>query len=573
MSAVDRLFSTVGFWLHHRFHRRPRLRAVPARPAAIPELRYRLRRDGLREDTLAGCFGSYAAGQASREALAAAHILVHGGVVELARSEDRRLALAAAAFARALHGEPVHLLSASEAAAQSLHEFVAPRLAALGVESGCILRAMPAAARREVYGRAVVCGAYREVANDYLRDRLESGRGRGLSGKFARLGSGQQSLMPAELGCLLVEEADLALLDDAQAPVAIATEVDQSKERLLYEQALELARSLALDADFVIGDEGIALTEPAARRLERLVAPLGGVWSSRQRREELVGLALEALHLFQRDVDYRVQTGRVVFPQPPPAAEAPPGPDEELKKLVEVKEGCALSARREVLARLSLPRFFSRYRTLSGVCADARGVEPELWALYGLKTWLAGRRGPAVSSAVRVFGTVDEKRTALAEAVGTALHAGHAVTVAVRRPAEAQAIQAALQAAGVQGDALAMAVLPGVDVEINQGGQPRTVLVAELPEAARHVARLQPGDACTVLLSLDEEAVAAGLGGLAWAARLALGGDPELSAPLAAWLGRRAQRAAERMARGARLELKAREQMLDDLLAFSGQRE
>ncbi|HEX2197008.1 MAG TPA: hypothetical protein VHG88_00075, partial [Burkholderiales bacterium] len=55
-------------------------------------------------------------------------------------------------------------------------------------------------------------------------------------------------------------------------------------------------------------------------------------------------------------------------------------------------------------------------------------------------------------------------------------------------------------------------------------------------------------------------------------AKLAMRGKTELAPPLAAWLGRRAQRAAERAGRGLRSELKARDQALDDLLAFSGQR-
>jgi preprotein translocase subunit SecA len=360
--------------------------------------------------------------------------------------------------------------------------------------------------------------------------------------------------------------------------VAIGADVDQSRERLLYEQALELARGLARDADFTVEEEGMVLTQAAARLLERLVAPLGGVWSSRQRREELIALALEALHLFRRDVDYRVQAGQVMFAPPPPGSDAPPGPDEEIKKLVEVKEGCRLSARREVLARLSLPRFFARYRDVAGVCADARSLESEFWSLYSLKTSLAGSRPPVKAAAVRMFATAEDKHAALVDAVRAASAEGCAVTVAVRRQAEAQAIQAALQAAGVEpGDAPAFALLPAHPAAAGAGGRRSRILVAELPDAARHVRRLQHetgADSCAVLLALDEEAVGARLGAaLARLAQLALRRERELPPRLAAWFGGLAQRAAERAGRGARLELKARDRMLEDLLAFSGRQE
>ena len=578
MSAPDRLVAAAGFWLHNRFARRIRPRALPAtQGGSLQDLRYRLRRDGLRRASVAECFAFYAAGlpQApSAEVLAAAHALVRGCVIELAGMEERRLALLLAAFARALHGDPVHVLVAHHEIAKTLHAALAPRLSMLGIGVGCVARGAAATARRDAYACPVVIVPYREAAQDYLRDRAQAGKRRGaLSSKLERVAAGHEALMPAELGCALVDEADLALLDEAQTPVAIATEIDQSRERLLYEQALELARSLVAD-DYAIGVDGIALSETARRRLERLVAPLGGVWSSRQRREELVSLALEALHLFRRDVDYRVQGAQVLFPPRPEAAKAAAGPDEELQKLVAVKEGCALATRREVQARLSLPRFFSRYRLLSGVCADARGLEGELWSLYGLKTSLAGARRSATPKQVRVFRSTEDKHVALVERVQTALAAGHAVTVAARRPAEVQALQSVLSAAGIQGgEALTVSLLTGAPP---RAGNRRTLIVAELPEAARHVERLQreSGAAeCTLMLSLDEEAVAKALGPLLAAARLAGRSRSELSPRFASMIGRYGQRRSERAARMARVELKAREQALDDLLAFSGQRE
>lgn len=591
MSALERLLGAAGFHFHNRFTRRlpasAALAAEVARQAArwraldfaqaVPDLRYRLRRDGLRRALVVECFGLYAARLPAPPAapvLAAALRLVRGGIVELTDPAGRRCALALAALVRALQGERVHLLSALDASAKSLYEELVPPFAALGIPAGCVLRTSTIAARREAYGCTVVCGTHREVAQDYLRQRIQTGQGRGrLSGSLERLSAGGERLMPSELDCALVEDADLTMLDDAHAPVAIAAEVDQSSERLLYEQALELARGLARGADYVVGDEGIVLTESAASVLERLVAPLGGLWRARERREELIALALEALHLFQRDVDYRVLNGHVLFPPRPVQGETVPGPDEEIQKLVEVKEGCPLSARKEVLGRLSVPRFFGRYGRLAGVCADARGLEAEFWALYTLKTVRAGDCPPAVPLAYRFFASAEDKRAALAEFARAALVEGAGVRVAARRSGEIQAVQAAFQAAGIPSTAeLTFGVLPAGQAP---GVNPRTILIAELPDAARHVERLQRetgAQACVVFLSLDEEAVAAHLGeALSSMVQLALRNRAELAPSHAAWFARRAQRAAERAGRGLRLEQKAREQTLDDLLAFSGQ--
>jgi preprotein translocase subunit SecA len=578
MNVADRAMAALGFRLQQAFGRVLPEAAPRAAAAALPELtelRYRMRRDGLQPALLAQCFALCGSAQAqpADHVLAAARRLVEGGIVELADAQERHAALALAALAHALHGESVHVIAGSEAAAKALRDQIGAALAPLGMHVGCIERGMSAAGRREAYACEVVCGAHREIAQDYLRDRLLAGERRGaLSSRLQRLSAaGGEHLMSRGLDCALVEDADLVMLDDAVAPVAIAADVDQSRDRLLYEQALELARALVQDTDFTVEAQGIRLTEPAARLLERLVTPLGGVWSARGRREELVALALEALHLFERDVDYRVANGRVEFPESRKDGEDAAGPDEEIRKLVEVKEGCRLSARRELLARLPMPRFFARYPHLAGVCADARALEAEFWALYSLKTWLAGPRLAAPRPVLRVFASRAARDAAL---VAAARAPARDVVVAVCGARDAHAAQRLLRDAGLEED-VPIAVLPAVQAV--PGRRAACLLIAGLPDSRRHIEQARracAAERCALLLALDEEAVAPRLGALlAFASRLAVRADGELAPRWASLVAGAVLRAAERASRGARLDQKAREQVLDDLLAISGQRE
>ena len=576
MSFADRAVATLGFHLQQAFARKlatPTL-AAPAAPTALPDLRYRVRRDGLRPALLTECFGHYS-GVLAPHVLAAAHRLVAGGLVELADARERHGALALAALAHALHGDSVHVIAASDAAAKALCESLRTPLAATGLRIGLVERTMAAAARRNAYACDVVCGTHREIAQDYLRDRLTDGQRPGeLASRLQRVAAtGGGRLMPQGLNCALVDDGDLIMLDDAVAPAAIAADVDQSRDRLLYEQAVELARALSPSTDFTFEDDGIRLTEPAARLLERLVTPLGGVWSARQRREELVGLALEALHVLQRDVDYRVANGIVQFPDRSKEGEEGAGPAEAIQKLVEVKEGCRLSARREILARLPMPRFFARYRHLAAVCADARTLEGEFWSFYSLKTWLAGERTSSTPPEVRVFVATQARNAALIAAVRAHGAAGRGAVIAVRSPRDAQAMQVLLREAQVQGE-VEIVVLPAVHGIRAQGSV--SLVVAGLPDSRRHIEQaLRACDvkSCELYFALDEE-MAARLDPLvARAASFFVRADGELESSWAALAWRRVQRAAERASRGLRFDLRAREQTLDDLLAFSGQRE
>jgi preprotein translocase subunit SecA len=242
-----------------------------------------------------------------------------------------------------------------------------------------------------------------------------------------------------------------------------------------------------------------------------------------------------------------------------------------LQMLLEVKEGCRTSARREVVARISVPAFLGRYLHLAGVCADARGLETELWTLYGLKTALAGTRAPAPVLAVRVFAITAQKNAAVFDELRA--QAGRGWVIAVRTPAGAKAAEGLVADAGIESAAIARYGAPPV----RPRPAPASVLVLELHDARRHLAQLcalHGASACKVFLALDEEAMvtALGAGRAQRLARFAAAGG-ELPPRLSRVAARLAQRGAERAQAALRQEIASRDQYLRDLLAFSGEGE
>ena len=544
-------------------------------PPLLPALRYRLRRDAAADETLLDAFALYCAALARTglaeippEAIAAALWVSRGGIAALANRAMREQALALAAFALSVRGPAVHLLTASDAAARELAGTLQPAFAALGLAVGMVENRMDGAARRRGYAQPLVCVAHREAGLDYLRDRaLRGGRPGGLRAHLEALGSHRldgsagtrERLLLPGLHCALVADADAVMLDDARAPLVIAREAGASGERLVYEQAMELARALRPGADFSVDEAGATLEEDASGLLERLVTPLGGVWAAREAREGLVRLALEALHVLERDQDYRVERGRVLLPaRPPEEAEAAAAGDEMRKAMLEVKEGCRSGERREVVARLTVPEFLGRYVHLGGLCADARGLEGDFWALYRAKTASAGALPPATRTRARVFASAAAKQAALASAPPGAL-------IIVRTEKEGQALAGALASAEARRVVL---YPPPADA------QPAALFVAELLDSRRHLEQLRarfPGTPCEVLVSIADEPLAGQLGPFSRAAgRVLSGRAQELPAWAATLFAALAQRRVERAHALARLELVSRQHMLNELLAFSG---
>jgi len=617
-SLPDRLIGAAGFAVHRLLRRRLRggaalarqvarrsheLRGQPLAPLLAP-LRYRLRSEGWHRAPLDEAFALYCAALPEGEAapgadvLAAAGWLARGGVAELGDAADRVRALGLAAFARALHAAPVHVLASSERVAQTLAAALGPPLGRLGLHVACVSAGMDEAARRAAYAAPVVCVAHREIGVDYLRDRVQHGGAPGsLRNRLERIAGGAPRSAPmlGGLRSALVFEADLVMLDDVRAPLVIARDADQSQQRLMYEQAMELARALQLGRDFELEAGELRLTEAAAGLLDRLVTPLGGLWAARERREQLVALALRVLHVMQRDVDYGVQRDMIVLPERAREdAEGAAAEDAVLLMLLEVKEGCRTSQRREVVARLTVPAFLSRYLHLGGICADACRVEGELWRFYGVRTARAGPRAAIPVARATVFAATADKHAALVQRAHAT--APQATLIALRTPAAAQAIEKALVASGIaaatargRGDELdrpalaaldqpggvALALYPAQARPRAPDAPPLQLVVAELHDAERHVASLAAAaGAWSVesVLALEDEAVRAALP--AWLSVLAASAAGErglVPPPLARLVARSAQRGAERAQALLRQELASREQHLQDLLAFSGE--
>lgn len=614
---ADRLIGSIGFRLHTLFARGPHdsslliaeVREHVARFASgllaprVPDLRYQLRRRGLHAAVLPEVLAMYAAACGDLpppEVLGAARAMLRRRVAELPDPVQQRQAAAFAAAAFALAGMPVHVIAASDASARRSAQAMQGPMTALGLSVGCVAAGMELAAKREAYRADVVCAGYRDIGNDYLRDRMMLGAQRRPIHSALEHIAGDAP--PADhlwlrgLQCAVMEDADLVLIDDARVPLTISAESDHTQERLLYEQAIELARALNEEADFFSDAEAVRMTATGSGRLARLTQPLGGVWGAQHRREELICKALTAIHYVRRDRDYHVAGGRVIFPaagreQP---GDVPPA-DATLQRLIEVKEGLELAGKRDVLARVSVPRFFQRYHFLCGVCADANGLEGEFWTMYGLKAERAVLPVPPQFSA-RIFANGEHMQHALERAASEA--AGQPLVIAFRTPAAAKQVMAALSERGLRFGLLrgaddeqeraALAALPTsgtltlalspAERSVALGGPPVVrLIVVEPPDSLRHLAHMRLAYAardCDVWLSLEDDAVSSQLD-LAGQAIAALTEEKkgELPSRRAMWLTQRIQRRIEQANVEMRRDVMMTDQYLGDLLAYSGSRD
>jgi preprotein translocase subunit SecA len=366
--------------------------------AVADDLRHRLRLEGFALDAVARTFAlvrevaSRMIGMRHFDVqLIGGGVLLNGMVAEMETGEGKTLTATLPACTVALAGFPVHIITVNDYLARRDAESMDPIYKRLGLSVGVIVQGMDAQARRAAYACDVTYCTNKEVAFDYLKDRIVLGRSSGrLHLQLERLTSEStryHQLLMRGLYYAIVDEADSVLVDEARTPLIISGGSDHSPEQQVYETALSLAAQLVPQRDFVIEghERAMRLTAAGQERLADLAHIHGGIWSGRRRREELVRQALVAQHLIQRDLHYLVQDGKVQIIDEYSGRVMPDRSWEHgLHQLIETKEGCVLTDQHEPLARISYQRFFRRYLRLAGMTGTAREVSSELWSVYRL---------------------------------------------------------------------------------------------------------------------------------------------------------------------------------------------
>jgi len=438
-------------------------RAAADRPAALAALRTALRRDGLGGAVQAGALGAVAATATEVLGLSphpgqllAATALLDNRLAEMATGEGKTLATALAAAVAALAGVPVHVVTANDYLAGRDCASMAPLWAALGLGAAHLDPALAGDARRAVYAQDIVYATARELAFDWLRDRLapEARRDDVESAAAALAGQGAPPRLQRGLCMALLDEADAILLDEAELPLILSHGVPHAARRAFLWQALALARQLqpAADFDLAAAERRATLTPAGQARLAGLCAGLAGPWRRPRYRHEVVATALVGLHGLQRDVHYLVRDGQIALIDEV-SGRAAPGRvwSRGLQAAVELKEGLPPSTDTETLAQTTYQRFFQRYWRLCGTSGTLWEARGELAEVYGARVVRVPPHRPSVRCRLATRCWPDQRALddAVAARVAALQAAGRPVLVGTDSVADAQRVSARLAAAGL----------------------------------------------------------------------------------------------------------------------------
>ena len=438
----------------------------PTLTKSIAGLREKLIRHGLTEDLMVQAFAVIR--EAADRTLHRRHfdeqlfggwLMINGMLAEMQTGEGKTLTTTLPACTAAMAGIPVHVLTANDYLAARDADIMQPLYQRLGLSSGSVIDGMKAEQRRDCYQCDIIHTTNKQIAFDYLRDRIDIGEDTGpLKFQFKQIQreikhTGNNQPLLRGLCFALIDEADSVLIDEAKTPLIITKSKPNEEQPETYSDAFYLAASLFINDDFTIDSKTheVEFSQEGEDKLSGLIMTLPKFWQNQRKRELLVKLAIKAEYFYKKNKHYVVNqdkiqivdefTGRIM---------ADRAWEQGLHQMIEAKEGCLISEQREPVARISYQRFFTRYLKLGGTSGTIKEVAAEMHSVYGLPTIKVQTHRPSKRKMLqeRIYRTWELKKQALLDRVAELYALHRPILIGTCSVAESEEVSAWLTQAG-----------------------------------------------------------------------------------------------------------------------------
>ncbi len=435
--------------------------------AKTPEFKERLKKGETLDDILPEAFA--ACREASARVLNMRHfpvqiiggiVLHQGRIAEMRTGEGKTLVATLPAYLNALAGKGVHIVTVNDYLARRDSEWMGKLYRFMGLSVGLIVHDLDGEQRRAAYACDITYGTNNEMGFDYLRDNMviyaEQRVQRGHS--FA-----------------IVDEVDSILIDEARTPLIISGMGDKSNE--LYKVANEFARRLKMyvvkeidakqgienivpeEYDFVVDEKGktASLTKGGIKKAEKAFGVDNLADVENLTLQHHIDLAIKAIGVMKRDVDYVVKDGQVLI------VDEFTGRimlgrrySDGLHQAIEAKEGVKVERESKTLATITFQNYFRQYGKLSGMTGTAMTESGEFQEIYSLDVIEIPTNKPMVRKDEEdvLYKTEAIKFRAIIEQILECNKKGQPVLVGTTNIEKSELLSKALRKAGIKHEVL-----------------------------------------------------------------------------------------------------------------------
>jgi preprotein translocase subunit SecA len=406
-------------------------------------------------------------------------VLHQGRIAEMRTGEGKTLVATLPAYLNALTGNGVHVVTVNDYLARRDSDWMGKVFEFLGMTTGVILSGQPFEEKKAAYQADITYGTNNEFGFDYLRDNMA----------FTANDRVQQGRNFA-----IVDEVDSILIDEARTPLVISGPVDERSD--LYDTMNRLIPELKRQeeedgpGDYTLEEKNkqIYLTDDGHEHVEALLSKNGLLKEGESLYDASnLGLmhhlnaAMRAHLLFQKDVDYIVQDGKVVIVDEFTGRTMPGRRwSEGLHQAVEAKEGVPIQNESQTLASITFQNYFRTYNKLSGMTGTADTEAFELQQIYGLEVVVIPTHNPMVRNDMGdlVYLTMEEKFEAIMEDVRDCQQRGQPVLVGTASVDTSEYLSNLLKKANIKHEVLNAKQHEREAQIVAQAGQPGAITIA-----------------------------------------------------------------------------------------------
>lgn len=325
-------------------------------------------------------------------------ILTHGKIAEMRTGEGKTLVATLPAYAHALKGKGVHVITVNDYLARRDAAWMGQVYHGLGMSLGVVTSEgsflydpehadadrerdekgffkiyeefLRPVTKKEAYEADITYGTNNEFGFDYLRDNTAYSVGQRVqrSHDFA-----------------LVDEVDSILIDEARTPLIISAPYQDSEN--LYEVFANVVNTFT-EEDYVIDEKqkAVSIKDSGIDKAERILNvdnlyAAGGVKYAHHLEN-----AVRAKALFKKDKEYVVRDGEIVIVDEF-TGRLQPGRrwSEGLHQAVEAREGVKINRESRTMASITFQNYFRMYGMLAGMTGTAYSSKEELYTVYELE--------------------------------------------------------------------------------------------------------------------------------------------------------------------------------------------
>ncbi|HKH47892.1 MAG TPA: preprotein translocase subunit SecA, partial [Thermoanaerobaculia bacterium] len=345
-------------------------------------------------------------------------VLHNGRIAEMRTGEGKTLTATLPVYLNALEGKGVHVVTVNDYLARRDSEWMGRIYRFLGLSVGVIQHNLSDAERKEAYASDITYGTNNEMGFDYLRDNM----------KFDL-----ESMVQRGHHYAIVDEVDSILIDEARTPLIISGPSEDAVDKYYSIDRIipKLVKGEEIDegdgqksatGDYLIDEKGhsVSLTDEGVEKVERLLGIKNLYDPDNMEVLHGVNQGLRAHALYQRDVDYLVENGKVVIVDEFTGRKMEGRRwSDGLHQAVEAKEGVKIERENQTLATITFQNYFRMYKKLAGMTGTADTEAAEFGQIYNLDVTVIPTNRDMIREdrADLVFRSAEEKWRAVVEEI------------------------------------------------------------------------------------------------------------------------------------------------------------